>query len=139
MPDDTIAVRIEHLAQIPMFDGLSQKALRDVARALQPFEANAGQMLIRQRTAGAGLFIVTDGVAVADVRGRDVEMGPGEFFGELSLLDERATRTVGVRAKTAIAGWVLPRDDFDRILRDHPRVAVSMLRALARRFADRLS
>jgi len=139
MPDDTIASRAEKLAALPLFEGLSKTALRDVARLLMPFEAGSGRLLTRVRTAGMGLFIIDEGTVVADLRGKQAEIGPGEFFGELALLDERAVRTVSVRAKTDVTGYVLARDDFDKILRDQPKVALSMLRALARRFADRLS
>lgn len=139
MPDISIASRAEKLSALPLFEGLSKRALREVARLLRPFEADAGHVLINPRSTGTGLFVIEEGSVAADLRQGRVEMGPGEFFGELALLDERALRTARVRATTDVRGYVLARDDFDKLLDREPKIAVAMLKALARRFIDRVS
>jgi CRP-like cAMP-binding protein len=88
---------------------------------------------------GSGLFIIEEGTVALSVRDRSQELGPGEFFGELSLLDERATRTTRVRARTDVRGYCITRDDFMALLEAEPKIAITMLKVLAHRLADVIS
>jgi CRP-like cAMP-binding protein len=82
------------------------------------------------------MFLLESGrVEVELSGGRRVELGPGEFFGELSLLTDR-DRTARVQALTEVTCVALDRDDFARLLDTHPRLAVAMLGVLADRLAE---
>ena len=130
--------RIQSLGSIPLFSELDADALRQVGALIIDFDAPAGRLLIEPHTVGQGLFIIEEGTVVASVRGHDVELSAGEFVGELSLLDDRATRTVRVRARTAVRGCCIKRDDFTTLLEAQPRIAVAMLKILAARLHDAL-
>jgi voltage-gated potassium channel len=81
------------------------------------------------------LFVIEDGTVEVELPHRSVALGPGEFFGELALLDQAATHVARVQAVTQVRCLAIRRDDFDRLLEAEPRFAISMLKGLARRLA----
>jgi CRP-like cAMP-binding protein len=123
------------LRAIPLFAGLDDAAMTDLAGCMTWFEAPAGQVLVEIGQPGSGLFVIQDGEVHVELPGRVVTRGPGEFVGEISLLTDRP-RTARVRASTGVRCWALARKDFARLLEDHPRIAVRMLPVLADKLAD---
>ena len=85
---------------------------------------------------GAGLFVIEDGTVEVELPKSKIELGPGEFVGELALLDENATHVARVHATSEIRCLAISRDDFDRVLASEPELAVSMLKVLARRLSE---
>ena len=125
--------RAELIGACPLFTGLQPDQLRAIAGSAQEVQFPAGRVIARQGEVGTGLFIVVDGSVRVVRDGRTLAtLGRGEFFGELSVLDGQP-RTAQVLAETpttclAIASW-----DFERLLLDHPPVALGILRGLAGR------
>ena len=62
--------------------------------------------------------------------------GAGECIGELSLLVDDLHHVARVRAETDVEGVAISRHDFERLLESDPRIAIALLRALARRLVD---
>jgi voltage-gated potassium channel len=127
---------VEKLRAIPLFAGLDDEALGRVADLFSEVEAPAGQVIVEHGHAGSGMFLLEEGTVVVELPGGPVELGPGEFFGELSILADDVPRTARVRSTTAIRALVVGRPDFARVLEEQPRIAVAMLRVLAHRLAD---
>lgn len=125
------------LRSIPLFESLDDRALDEVFECATEFEVAAGHVLAQVDQPGEGLFIIEDGTAVVDLHGEKLEMGPGEVVGELALLTDDSVHTGRVSAATPLRGLAIRRDDFDRLLEAQPRLAVSMLRAVAARLAAR--
>jgi CRP/FNR family transcriptional regulator, cyclic AMP receptor protein len=123
------------LRSIPLFAGLDDGALGDLAGRLTSFEAPAGQVLVEVGQPGSGLFVIQEGEVHVELAGRVVTRGAGDFVGEIALLTDRP-RTARVRAATNVRCWALARKDFSRLLEDHPTIAVRMLPALADKLAD---
>ena len=126
----------DRLSAVPLFAQLEGEELQAVAGVVVPFDAPAGHVLVQPGMVGAGLFLIEEGKVTLSGHGRDLELGPGEFFGELSLLDERAVRTMRVRAQTPVRGYCIARDDFTELLTEEPKIALAMLKVLAHRLAD---
>jgi hypothetical protein len=124
------------LRSVPLFADLGEESLKLVADHVAEFEARRGHLLAQPGQPGAGLFILLDGRVRAELPTRTVELGPGEFFGELALLDEAAVHMGRVVSDSDIRCLALSRDDFDELLRTEPTIAVAMLRVLARRLAS---
>jgi voltage-gated potassium channel len=124
--------RLDRLRSVSLFASIGDDGLHRILECANEFEAPAGHVLVEVRMPGSGLFVIEDGTAVVEVPGHPIELGPGESFGELSLLidHERAAR---VRAKTSIRCLAISRHDFDRLLESEPRLAIAMLRELAAR------
>jgi CRP-like cAMP-binding protein len=133
------AASAERLREIPLFAELSDESLQSLAQIATEVEVPAGQVLIRPYDSGLGMFVVEEGKVVVELhRGRQVELGPGEFFGELALLIPEGVRAARVRAETDVRCVAIGREDFARLLDGEPRIAVAMLPVLARRLSDEL-
>ncbi len=125
------------LRQIPLFAEFSDEALARVAELGTDLEVPAGTVLALPDDPGSGMFVVEDGrVTVEGHGGFQSELGPGEFFGELTLLVPDAHRVARVRAQTDVRCLAIRRDDFTALLHAEPALAVAMLPTLARRLAD---
>lgn len=135
MTDATATDRIARLRTVPIFAELPNEALARLLETAASFEAPAGQVIAEAKMAGSGLFVIEEGTVTVEIPGRPVDLGPGEFFGELSLLTD-APRGARVRAKTPIRCLAVSRHDFDRTLAAEPAMAVAMLRGVARRLID---
>ncbi len=125
--------RTELLAGCNLFSGLGNDQLAAVAETATEVEFPAGRVIARQGEIGMGFFIVVDGeVRVIRDGALLATLGPGEFFGELSVLDglPRIAQVVAELPTRclAIASW-----DFERVLLDHPALTLSILRELAGR------
>jgi CRP-like cAMP-binding protein len=136
MPDSEAAERLEKLRAIPLFAHLPQEALKRVLDCATEFEAERGHVLMQPNRPGAGLFVIEEGTVEVELPNRKIELGPGEFVGELALLDEHATHVARVHAVSTIRCLAISRDDFDRLLKGEPELAVSMLKVLARRLSE---
>jgi CRP-like cAMP-binding protein len=125
--------RLTRLRGVPIFAGLGDDVLQRILGASTELECPAGQVLARAHDPGAGMFVLEEGTVVVEAPGRTIELGPGEFFGELSLLVPESTRVARVRAKTPVRCIAVNRLDFEELLEDEPRVALAMLPVIARR------
>jgi CRP/FNR family transcriptional regulator len=128
---------IERLRQIPLFAGFSDEALRRVAELATEIKVPAGTVLAMADDPGTGMFVLEEGrVTVEGHGGFHSELGPGEFFGELTLLVSEAHRVARVRAATDVRCLAIRRDDFTALLEAEPALALAMLRTLASRLVD---
>jgi CRP-like cAMP-binding protein len=129
---------VERLRAIPIFAGLDEAALQRLSVECAEVEAPAGHVLVQAREPGSGLYVVEEGTVAVEYRDESIELGPGDFFGELSLLVEDATRSARVRALTPVRCLAVGRAEFTELLESEPTVALTMLRTLARRFLDEI-
>jgi CRP-like cAMP-binding protein len=126
---------IETLRNIPLFAELDDDGLEVIARLATEFEAPAGQVLAERGQPGSGLFIIEDGTVEVDMPGGvAVELGPGEFFGEVALLTD-SPRNARVRARTDVRCLAISRHVFTLLLDAQPSIAATMLPIVARRLS----
>jgi CRP/FNR family cyclic AMP-dependent transcriptional regulator len=121
------------IAACPLFRDLDAAGLAAVSAAVVEVAFAPDRVIARQGEIGTGLFIVGEGRVHVVRSGRVlVELGPGEFFGELSVLDGAPRNATVVAAEPttclALATW-----DAERVLREQPGVALAVLRVLAAR------
>jgi CRP-like cAMP-binding protein len=128
--------RVETLRRVPLFSGLGDEELQCVADAVNEVEVPAQQLLVQPGTAGTGMFFIAEGIAVDETRRDEIELGPGQFFGELALISEDSTRTARVRAKTELRCLALDRASFRTLVSEHPEVAASLLEVALGRLAE---
>jgi CRP/FNR family cyclic AMP-dependent transcriptional regulator len=127
---------IEGLRAVPIFATLDDDAIARAAAIAGIDEHAKGSVLIERGLPGAGLFVILDGTVAVELQHRTVELGPGEFVGELSLLSEHMTRSARVRAATDVRAIAIARHEFVGLLNEHPQIAVAMLPSLAQRLQD---
>ena len=135
MTTATDPARLERLRSVPLFADLAPESLTRVAEITSDFTCPTGQVLVAPNQVGAGLFVIEEGKVMVEVRDRKFELGRAEVIGELALLDENATHSGRVRATTEVRGFAIARDDFSQALQDEPKIALTMLKTLARRLA----
>jgi CRP-like cAMP-binding protein len=128
--------RVEALRRVALFSRLGDDELQCVAEAVNEVEIPAQQLLVQPGTAGTGMFFICDGTAVVETKRDEIELGPGQFFGELALISEDATRTARVRAKTDLRCLALDRASFRELVSEHPEVAASLLEIALGRLAE---
>jgi len=125
--------KVEALARAPLFEGLSRKELQEIARGSEDMDVEPGRVLCREGGLGQEFFVITEGEAEVRRKGRRRGvLGPGDFFGEIALID-RSPRTATVTATTPLRFFVLTRRTFLSLLDDNPAVERKILRTLARR------
>jgi CRP-like cAMP-binding protein len=123
----------QQLGKVPLFSGLSQRELEAIVRAGKEVEHRAGHVIAREGDRGIGFFLVLSGEARVSRGGKGLaKLGPGDFFGEISLLD-RGPRTATVTASTPIrllgvTAWV-----FRGLLTENPSIALKLLEVVAGR------
>jgi CRP-like cAMP-binding protein len=131
-------VTADELRAIPLFEGASAGALERIATGAGEMSCEAGQVLALEGDRGSGMFVVLEGTVSVEWRGGRVELGRGDFFGELTLLAPGGTRNARVRAATPVRCLAIPRDDALAVVESEPEVALAMLKEVARRFASAL-
>ena len=125
--------RHDALSRVPLFSFVSKRHLRRIARGMLEYEFEGGSAIVKQGDSGETLFILIAGKARVARGGRTVaRLRPGDFFGELAVLDERP-RTASVVADTPVRCVVLHRDELRKILAEEPRAAWALLQAMAGR------
>jgi CRP-like cAMP-binding protein len=125
--------RTQLLASVELFRGLGPEELAAVADRMVEVDFAEDRMIVRQGEVGTGFFLIATGLARVVRDGETIaRLGPGDFFGELSVLDgEPRMATVVTDTTTtclAIASW-----DFEALLEAQPRLAILILKGVARR------
>ena len=124
------------LAQVPLFQGLSRRHLKKIAEHADEISFLEKETIVEAGQPGGSFFVVVEG-EVRVVRGDRTlaRAGPGEFFGEISLLDG-GPRTASVIADTPVVAIRLFKGSFDRVVREEPGVAAKILAVVARRLRE---
>ena len=124
---------VSRLANVPLFSDCSQRDLQTIARVVREIPHPAGTVIAREGDPGVGLFILLDGTAEVSIGGRKkATLGPGEFFGEIALLDG-GPRTATVMAKTDVNMLWLTEWVFRGLMSEHPTIALKTLQQMAGR------
>jgi CRP-like cAMP-binding protein len=122
----------DSLAQVPLFAGLPPRHLKRVGDLTEEVRFMEGATIVRQGEVGDTFYVILEGEAkVAGPSGRVVNrLRPGEFFGEISLLDG-GPRTASVIAETPLRMLALSRSSLLRLVQREPAVGVRLLAHVA--------
>lgn len=127
---------LDHLAAVPMFSACSKKDLQLVAKTADELTVQAGANLTVEGGSGREFFVIVEGKAKV-LRGKKevAILGPGDFFGELSLLD-KAPRNATVTAVTPLDVLVLEQRSFTALIAEVPSIARKLMIGMARRLNE---
>jgi CRP-like cAMP-binding protein len=126
-------MEVDQLRGLLPLEGVSDAGLARVAACAAEVDCDSGQVLALPDDPGSGMFLIREGTVAVELRGGTIELGPGDFFGELALLVEDGTRVARVRATSSVRCVSIPRDDFLALVESEPAFALHLLRELARR------
>jgi len=129
------------LREVPLFSEMDAQEVAGIRAIMEEMKFKAGQVIIREGETGDLFYVITEGhveVIIRDADGSDIILhtaGPGEFFGELSMLTNEP-RTARIRAVDDVTTLVLERDEFFNFLRAHTHAAIDVLVELGGRLRD---
>lgn len=124
------------LGDIWLFSACSAGQLRTIRRQVEEITVSAGKVLVEEGTVGREFFFIVEGTATVKVGGRKVAtLGPGNYFGELSLLDHKP-RSATVVSDTDMVLLVLDQRRFNGLLDELPTLSHKLLAAMAQRIRD---
>lgn len=125
--------KIGLLKNVAIFSACSSAQLRMIARITDQVHVPAGATLIHEGRPGRELFVISSGTARISRNGRKIrDLGTGESFGELALIDQ-GPRSATVTAATDMDLYVVHARHFTDLLREAPGVTMQILRGLAER------
>jgi CRP-like cAMP-binding protein len=127
---DLIALR-----RIRFFRYLTDADLSRLARIAQRRSYAADEVMVEKGSDRGGLFVVLSGAAEVEAGAAVHLLGPGDFFGEMALL-EGSVRTATVRATQPVQAMVFETMDFRAFLIENPSVAVTLLEGIAERLHE---
>lgn len=125
--------QIEHLENVPIFDACTRQQLLEVARISEVIEVPTGKTLARAGEPGNEFYLILEGTARVKVSARKQRrLGPGDFFGEMSLLDG-GPRSATVVAETPMRLLMIHRRVFWNLLTEVPHLNYKILVTLCQR------
>jgi CRP-like cAMP-binding protein len=133
----------DFLHKVALFQDLDAQALATLTPLLIATEIRAGEQIFRERDESDALYVVEQGrVVVSKQVSGDVDIvlarfSPGDFFGEMGLVDA-APRSASAHAELDSILWMLDRKVFQQIFSDHPDVAARICYRLVTVFIQRL-
>jgi CRP/FNR family cyclic AMP-dependent transcriptional regulator len=124
---------VDHLQDVQLFSSCTDKELSLIARASDEVTVADGTAVVTEGSTGHEFYLILDGRADVSRAGRSLaELGPGQYFGELSLLDG-APRSATITARAPTTMLVLGQREFAAVLDTTPGVARKLLTQMAAR------
>src|SRR5438270_11687296 len=124
----------ELLTQIPLFEGLTHGELERIGRSFKERRFSAGDTVAAEGAGGVGFFVIGEGTASVDVHGEQRgQLGPGNYFGEIALIDDEARRTATITAETDLTCYGLTSWEFRPLVETNAEIAWKLLQVMAKR------
>jgi CRP-like cAMP-binding protein len=131
---------VDHLKRVPLFNSLSQRQLKRLARNFRERSVRSGTSLVQQgKMSGVDFFVIVEGEASVIVDGEEIDrLGPGDHFGELGLISEQVRLATvaadGPMRCLAMAAW-----DFRKYVQGSPDVSWKLIQYLVGLLIDERS
>jgi len=123
----------DFLARVPIFASCTPEEISAIVEVAQESYFQPGQIIVTQGTPGQAFYLILSGSVEILRDGTSLgAFGPGDFFGEMSLLDQ-APRSATIRALEQTVCLMLSSWDFKAVLERHPSIAIKLLEVLSRR------
>jgi CRP/FNR family transcriptional regulator, cyclic AMP receptor protein len=119
------------LKKVPLFAGLDDGELEEIAVSMRERPVAAGETVLEQGAGGAGFFVIDQGEADVTVDGEPRgSIGPGDYFGEIALLTG-SDRTATITARTDMVCYGMTSWDFKPLVESNSAIAWKLLTAMA--------
>jgi CRP-like cAMP-binding protein len=124
---------LELLQRVPIFSTMERNDLERLARSFKERTFGEGDTVAAEGKGGVGFFVISDGQAGVSVQGEErATLGPGDYFGEIALIDEGA-RSATITAKSELHCFGLTPWDFRPLVETHAEIAWKLLQAMAKK------
>ena len=127
----------DQLASVDLFSGLSRRQLDKLRDRAREVRHTAGHEVAHEGLGALALHLVLDGSATVTLQGRQVRtLGPGDYFGEISMIDGKARSASISAGDDGLTTLVIPHQEFDRILAQDSEFARALLVTLCARLRE---
>jgi CRP-like cAMP-binding protein len=124
---------VELIQKVPLFADLDRKELEDLAGWFKERSFSEGDEVVSEGRGGIGFFVIEQGHASVTVHGDERgALGPGDYFGEVALIDEGA-RSATITAKDALHTYGLTSWEFRPLVENNASIAWKLLQTMAKR------
>lgn len=124
---------VEELKRVPLFQGMSDRSLQRVAEIAKEVSHPDGKVVLEEDHSAVGFHMILEGQAEASQGGKVIgTMGPGDYFGEMSLIDGKP-RSASVVARGELKTLAIPAWNFNRLLDENPEMMRALMVALSER------
>lgn len=131
-----MSATLDALANVPLFKNLNRRSLSRLEKFVRERHFEPGSTVFEEGDEGVGFYLITKGRVEATRAGTKLnELGAGDFFGEMALLDGHR-RSATVKALEPTDTLALMRADFIAEVKNSPDIAIEMLEVLSRRVRD---
>lgn len=125
--------KLQLLRGVPLFSDCSKVDLTRIEQLADEMELPAGHVLMEQDRVGNEFFVIVEGTVRVERDGKVIDtLGPGDFLGEIALVDHRP-RTATATCETPCRVVVIGHREFHTLLMDEPAIAEAVMRSLAER------
>lgn len=134
MPDPMDRTTVMNMLKaVPLFSGFDKKRLQTLAQTVAERTYNSGDVIVTQGEKGVGFYLIAEGNVTVEKSGKPLaSLGPGQFFGEMALLDEQP-RVASVKAAARTRCLVLSPWEFWGSVGSDPEALRTLLRETVRR------
>jgi CRP-like cAMP-binding protein len=120
---------------VPLFSAASKQELAEIASIADEIDLPEGKVLIKEGDSGREFFVLIEGTAEVERGGKKVaSIGPGDFFGEISLIS-KTPRNATITTTSPVRALVITDRAFRSLLDHSPQIQIGVLSALAERVA----
>lgn len=131
--DDAVT---EMLQKTPLWSGLSKQDLKLVAKLAHERKFESGHAIVTKGEAGIGFYLILEGAVEVRSDGKPLsKLGPGQFFGEMSIIDNQP-RSADVIAVEPSRVLILSAWSFKTLISDNPKIALKMMQEFVRRLRN---
>jgi CRP-like cAMP-binding protein len=132
----SIDERRQLLRKVKLFEGIDEECLTILADELREVAFETGAYIAREGEMGTGFYLIVRGGASVERKGKQVvHQGPGDYFGELSLLNH-LPRVASVIAREPTLTLALASWELDDLIKREPKIAVTLLKEAGRRLGE---
>ena len=127
---------VDVLRRVRLFADLDERELEEIARLFKERDFPAGETIIREGSGGAAFYVIESGEVTVTIGGEfRATLGPGDYFGEIALLDEGA-RIATVTAATDLDCYGLTLWEFRPLVEENGVIGWKLLQTLARELRE---
>jgi CRP/FNR family cyclic AMP-dependent transcriptional regulator len=124
---------VEAVKRVPLFAELSRRELEQIARLFKERRFAAGETVAQEGSGGAAFYLIDAGEATVTVGGSErSRLKPGDYFGEISLIDEGA-RSATITAATDLVCYGLTFWDFRPLVQENAAISWKLLQFMVKR------
>jgi CRP/FNR family transcriptional regulator, cyclic AMP receptor protein len=125
---------VDLLQRVPLFSDLDRKELARIAASMKERTFSAGDTVTAEGSSGVGFFVIESGNATVTIGGEERRrLGPGDYFGEVALLNESA-RTATITADSDLKCYGLTSWEFRPLVETHGSIAWKLLQAMSKSY-----